>query len=308
MAKAKAAPKAKKQATKAKAKGAAKTDPLHRSLEALGRVKRSVPALSALERQAFESLYDDARCVRMGGRTRSLEVLKEAATVAPQLLATLKAHGPSIRGFSTKRLSHLCDVGVLLGHEIEQQGLAQDGAAQGKQRLARAEAEARTQRTGLHGALSGAVGDSDADERAALDGATGTLASADTLATSLGQLADLGAAWLARTDPLWKFRLHEAGVTAGGVDQAQAAAQALSDAIAGKATSKGGTPGDSEAVNRIEGRLVLELDVAYTALADAHQRDPKVVRLVPGPGTRPALAARKAPATPAPTPAPAPTP
>ena len=294
---------AKRQEKAPKAQG--ELDPVAPLLARAEAAAQGAPPVTAEERLAYSGFFSEARCDRTGSHTESLGVLKDAVDWLPTIRDTLHARGGRLAGYPLRRFSFLSTCTVELGHAVLLLHQQQDAASGGHQRRGRLSASATVQRTALIALLGNLAGDEDVDERAELRTLTASPSSDEALASALGKLGLLGEKWLKRTDAAWRIRMEDQGLTPAVVQAAADTARDLLDAALGKPAR---ASGDSPEVNRIEGRVILEMGVAMRAFAAARALDALVPKLTPGPGTRAVLAPKKgaAPIDVAPDPAPAP--
>ena len=132
-----------------------------------------------------------------------------------------------------------------------------------------------------------------------LQGALGTTETALALVQSVKALASLASTWLGSSDPHDEALVASVNLTAGDVDTANQAAQALTDA-ASSAVGTRATPKDGPAVNLAEGRLLFEMKAVRGVFEKARSKTPAVPSLPVGSGTRRVLATHKKAAAPAP--------
>jgi hypothetical protein len=123
--------------------------------------------------------------------------------------------------------------------------------------------------------------------------ALGTAETDERLAASLTSLAALAQRWMALSDDVSKRLAKNAGLTSELAGDAEKTAKALAASGAGAALAGPRAGRDSPLVNREEGAVLLEMEEAMGCFEEAHEENPAVKRLVPGPSVRHALGVRK---------------
>jgi hypothetical protein len=260
--------------------------------------------ISDVERDAFRSRAPDEICDALGVRTKSVGVARDALAWAKVIDATLRKAPAAVRPYSAPRFAWLLEnVVALLDARAADRAAAKTASAT-RDGASGVEGAARAVRNDLLAMLDDLAGEAPAD-RAALDAARGGAHSREETAASLGALADLAAAWLARKDAAARALVAASGLAQGDVDRARAAAVALVSASSSTVLGGRVDARDTAAINRIEGRVLFELRAAMAAFAAANARDKTVPKLSPGAGTRAALSHGKpsAPGTDPATPA-----
>lgn len=227
------------------------------------------PQLADRMRDAFRSQCSDARAEKLGGETKATEVLAEArrlAGVIEQTLTHVRA-GQTVR-YSADRLTYLLENIAELADALarERRGGGADVAAS----AAVAEQRARAHRRDLALAL-GEIADGNPTLEGELKAARGGDESTGQLLAALRALADLGTRWATSFDPTVHALTESVGLTRADLTAALAAADALADAIGGKASPRA-DGSDSQAVNRVEGRVLFELGKALAPMNEAATR------------------------------------
>lgn len=259
-AKKKKAPKAKSQATSTPSIAAS--------------VITSLPLLTTAERAELMQQYSDQQCETWGGRTRASDTLKDAY----KWLATMKDVVLELAPpeYHATRLAFVAEVVLALevadsapvpGASTEGERLARDASLLGAQaargRLLRALYRTAGGREAVRARIAASAGD-DRFAPGALD--------------SLGKLIAVARAELTASPTASRA----SGLTAAMVNEAEFARAALE--VANRAAATGTIAGtDSVQTNRLEGRVLRELRLAWNSLRDARTRDGRVPALVPGP-------------------------
>jgi hypothetical protein len=227
------------------------------------RLLLGLPPLTQAQRSAFRSQFSDAQCDALGTRTKAEAVGRDARAWAATIDASLRKHPDVLRRYGKARFAWFLECIRDLYQALDAQRAARGSVGASKRQAGYAREAARAAREDLLEALEMIVGGSEA-ERESLSAASGAARSNEEIARSLRSLADLAEGW-------------------------------LKERAAGDATLEGkGTARDAPAVNRIEGRLLLEMRIVMRVFARAHERNAVVPRLTPGPGTRPVLRSRSA--------------
>jgi hypothetical protein len=270
---------------------APKAVPASRADKVLTSLAADQPALTAVQREAFSARYAGAACEALGGKTKSESVLGDAVAWAPIMDKALRKHPAALRRYSRARFAwFLSCARALDAARAEQQGRG-GAAAASKARAQQAEAAALAARADLFETLEELADGNDHDQEA-LSAAAGTADRPDRIAASLRSLAALGREWLARDGAAAKELAMSVGLSAAEIDTAEAAAEALDAAGAGATLEGRVVVNDTPPVNRVEGRLLLEMKAAMRVFARANARNKDIPRLVPGAGTRHVLAPR----------------
>jgi hypothetical protein len=257
-----------------------------------------LPALTDLERSAFQAQFSDEQCDALGAKTKSEAVFKDGLGFASTISGAL-AKGPRlVRRYGAARLAWLLECLALLDERRAEQASGKGGGAVVLKATAEsAMAKAREVHDDLAATLETLIGGHEIDG-AALDDARSDASTPAKMVDSLQALAKIGDGWLRRTDGESKALVASVDLTRGDVDLAWATAAALKDAT-DRATGKRVTGDrDSQPVNRIEGRVLLEMRLAMRLFEKARDANKSVPGLVPGPGTRSVLAShpmKKAP-------------
>jgi len=261
------------------------------------------PALTNDERALLAGKYADKKCEAMGAGTKSEGVLSDSLGWAPIIDKALSTFPPELRRYHGSRFSwYLECVGKLASERTLQQ--TKGGAAVVlKAVVEKATKTALDTRGELVDSLEELV-EGDEAEEAALSGALGSTDRPDRIVTSIGTLSAYGRQWFAREDAASKKKVEWAGLSVAEIEAAENAAAALAQAAAGKTLEGAVIVRDSPEVNRIEGRVLLEMRAAMRVFNKANARNKSIPKLVPGDATRNALVSRstkaaKAPAAPA---------
>jgi hypothetical protein len=182
-----------------------------------------------------------------------------------------------VAGYSLRRLTFLAELLVALEDEVAatsaEAGLSNRGARQS------AFTYARGVRADLLDRLSVIAGGRE-DLQALLKSRDEGDRTLETLRDSLAGLIDLSGRW--RRDPTLELLSDDADLTTARLGGAYNALEALTrtDELLRGSTD---ATGDAESVNRIEGRVLRELNLALQAFRRARQGGETVPALVPGP-------------------------
>jgi hypothetical protein len=257
------------------------------------RLLASWPAITDIQRAAFASQHEDARCDQLGARTQSAVVVKDALALAHSIDVALRTKhaAEALRRYSPARFAFFLERIVALDRARDEQVAGKDHSGSAKRTLDHARIRATSVRRELHHALELLVGDEGLD-RLELDRAIGDAKTDDALVSSLNDLARLADSWLRRPDSESRALVASIDLQRGDVDLAWATAAELESAAEranGKRVSYAGGQ-DTPSVDRAEGRVLLEMRHAMRAFEHAAEINKAVPRLVPGAGTRAVLA------------------
>ena len=266
------------------------TPPSPRGLSEIHRLTLKVPPLTDAQRSAFSAQFLDTQCDAMGARTRSAAVLQDALAFAHVIEAALAKNRPALRRYGAARFAWFLECIGALESARAQQAQEKDAGAPARYALEHAVSRALEVRRELLHALELLAGEAD-PYRGELDAARGKTTKPGDVASSLNDLARLGDAWLRRSDAESKALVSAVDLQRGDIDLAWSAAQSLEQALARASGVRLSDGRDTPSVNRVEGRVLLEMRCAMRAFAHAHDNDALVPRLVPGAGTRNVLAA-----------------
>lgn len=234
----------------------------------------SLPLLTGAERAELLQQFTDEQCEAWADRTRSADTLRDTNKWLVTLKAVVLELAP--QEYHATRLAFLAELVLAL----EASTVAPvPGAATASERDVRDAALLHAQgvRSRLLKALSRTAGGRVA-LRKKISAATGD---ARTASSTLGSLAEL--LTVARAEQTASpVASKVSGLTAALVSQADQALLELRGA-AGGANSAVIAAGDSAETNRLEGRILRELRLAWQSLRDARGRDGRVPALVPGP-------------------------
>jgi hypothetical protein len=234
-------------------------------------------------RAAFRTSFTEAQCEAWGQRSEAAKVLGEATRWLVPLQAALEKG--DVAGYSSRRLAFLAELLVELEDEIAAttepaEGApphpGHPGARQSAFTYARGVRRELIDRLGLIAAgrdeLQALVAARDEGDK-----------SPDTLRDSLAGLIELASRW--RRDPAMELLADDADLTTARLGGAYNALEALAraDVVLGEGA---GREGDAGSVNRVEGRVLRELDLAQRAFARARAAGLPVPPLVPGPMLR----------------------
>ena len=233
----------------------------------------SLPTLTAAERAELLLQYTDAQCEAWAERTQAVDTLKDAN----KWLATL--HDVQVkltpREYQAVRLAFLAE--QVLALEVAATTPA-TGASTPEERTNRDGSflRATTVRRELMEALTQTAGGREAVRRRITE--AGPARTPNEALASLAALIKLANEQLRDSPTASK----SSGLTTGFVDNAERARAALEVANRAAASAVIGT-GDSADTNRLEGRVLRELRLAWTAMRNARRRDGRIPALIPGP-------------------------
>jgi hypothetical protein len=234
-------------------------------------------------REAFHELVDDETRRALGERTKAAGVLDDGVRFAVEIDAAYRQFPKEVeKHYARERYAYFLGELAVLDEKVEAQKArgGDVGAARGA--ASDVEAAARGAREAAQSALRKFAGKR-AAERAALAEASGRATTTAELGDSLGRLADLAAAWIARPGASAAIQRKAAGLDEALVAATRAAAEALGGAGAGAKLAGRKRSADAPEVNVAEGSVLAEFDEANAAR-------PVIGRLVPGPATRSVLA------------------
>lgn len=278
-------------AKKTTSKGKASAGPSKKPSEA-HRILALWPPINDVQRGAFETQFSDERCTDFGAKTQSANVVKDALGFAHSIDEGLRKYPAALRRYGSARFVWLLECIVRLERQRDVMLGGKDDAAPARKNADLALAKAIEVRRDLAHALEMLTSDHPLDIQE-IGRALGSPRTPIEYAQSLNDLAKLAYQWLRRTDPESKALVASVDLRQADVDLAWAAAGELQDAIERAAGKKVSTGRDTRDVNKVEGRVLLEMRHAMTAFAHARQINPAVPLLTPGPGTRAVLSAPK---------------
>ena len=243
------------------------------------------PPLVEAHREAFRHVTPDAECDALGAKTKSAHVLREAVAWCKAIDRALRDHGFALRRYGPPRFVWFLECVLALDEAVRYQRTTTGSADARRRGYERALAGARDVYADLMVALEVvAAGRADSEQR--LAAATITFDDPAALVTALRALAELadelGRAYDDRTRALVAsvtLRAEDAHAARAAATTIEAAAEQLRAAPATRA-------GDLPNTNRIEGRVLAEMRFAKRMFDRVRERNARVPRLVPGPGTR----------------------
>lgn len=265
--------------------------PVTRADTVLQALSSKQDALSNDERALFAARYSDAKCEAKGVGTRSEGVLSEALGWAPTIDKALASFPVELRRYHRARFAWYLECVRKLAEARTLQQAKGGAAVVLKTAVDQAMKAALAARKEVVDSLEELV-EGDEVEEAALSGALGSTDRPDRLVESMGSVCAYAHRWLARTDAASKTRVKWAGLTLAEVQSAENAAATLAQATAGKTLEGAVIVRDSPAVNRIEGRVLLEMRAAMRVFNKANALHKQIPKLVPGDATRSALISR----------------
>jgi hypothetical protein len=274
--------KAKRASGKAPPRGISSIDPLLAAL----------PPLTNIQRHAFRDQFSLLQCDEAGELTKSTDVYREALAWAPIVDRTLTRAPHAIRRYSRARFAWFLECLRDLAEAIEAQRSGNASPDVARLRAARAQTTALAMREELIEALSVLAG-GDVLQRRLLEAASGATDTPEALASSLRALCRLAEGWLEHESPGARALVASVDLTAADIDAARAATHALAFATY-EAAHGVRSERDAPAVNRIEGRVLLEMRLVLRIFERAHPHNHLVPKLTPSPALRDALTATAA--------------
>jgi hypothetical protein len=250
----------------------------------VGALLATLPPLTNIHRKAFRSQFTFAQCDAVGVLAEAPVVHREALTWLRPIDRTLTRHVLLVRRYGRVRFAWLLECIRDLGDALEIRRNGGDGSGSRHDRTERARHAAHRIREDLIEALRVLTG-GDEGEAGRLAAAAGSADTPECLGASLRALARLAEDWIDREGPETRALVASVDLTRTDVEGARAAAHA----VAGGHGLPEEEWRDLRAMGRAEGRVILEMGLAMRIFERAHQWDPRVPRLLPGPGTRAAL-------------------
>jgi hypothetical protein len=252
----------------------------------------ALPPLTDVQRKAFEGQFSVERCDKAGVRTKAADVLADGVAWVPIIHKTLTAQSDAVRRYRLSRFVWLLESLQALASAIEAQKTGVGSVEEARKRAENAYNAAAAMREDLLLVLGTLAGDTEAD-RNALETARGKVTDANTLAASLKSLATLAGQWLKREDAAAKALVESVDLTKADIDKAHRDADELIAATSSASVEGKREVRDTPPVNRIEGRVLLEMQLVMGIFESAHKRNKMVPRLIPGAGTRSFLAPKR---------------
>jgi hypothetical protein len=248
------------------------------------------PAITDVQRSAFQQQFADDRCTMMGNKTQSANVVKDALAFAHTIDEGLRKYPGALRRYSPARFVWFLECILELDKQRHIMETGKDAGAPARKSADLALIKATDVRKELAHVLEMLTGDHPLDQQE-LHRASGAPRKPEEFVESLNDLAKLGDQWLRRTDGESKALVASVDLQRGDVDLAWSAATELQDALDAAAGKRRSYGNDTRDVNKIEGRVLLEMKYAMNAFARAREANTAVPLLVPGSGTRHTLAA-----------------
>jgi hypothetical protein len=247
----------------------------------------ALPPLTNVQRHAFRDQWSLQQCDDAGELSKAADVYREALAWAPIIDRALSRAPHAIRRYSKARFTWFLECVRDLGDAIEAQRSGNASPDVAKERAARARSTALAMREELIEALSVLAG-GDILQRRVLEAASGTTDTPEALASSLRALCRLAEGWLEQESPGARALVASVDLTPADVDAARAATHALAF-VAHEAAHGVRSDRDGPAVNRVEGRVVLEMRLLLRVFERARPHNRLVPKLTPSPALRDTL-------------------
>jgi hypothetical protein len=230
--------------------------------------------LTNVQREVFREQFTPPQCDENGGRLDAGAVLVEALKWLPLIDDTLTRNPLLVRRYSRTRFAWLLECIRELSERLDIQDTLKGVGGMPSPRSERTHQTAKRMCDDLLLAVS-VLAEGDDDERARLAAATGSLATHEALIASLQAITMLADDWLDRDSRTARVLVASVNLTTADVEAATAVARALSH------DNNGGEQRNLPTVNRIAGRVVLEMGLAMRVFEQAHRWDQRVPLLVP---------------------------
>ncbi len=234
----------------------------------------SWPAVTTAERAELLAQFTDEQCETWANRTRSRDTLKDANKWLATINQVVRQLSPV--EYHSTRLAFLAEQVLALEGATRE---AVPGAATEAERDARDTTLLRAQgvRTRLAAALTRTAGGREA-LRSRISAVAGDVRSAPGVIDQLKGLLEIANIELTRSPTASRV----SGLSSALVSEAATALESLEAANTAAASGTIGVS-DSAQTNRIEGRVLRELRLAWSSLREARERDGRIPVLVPGP-------------------------
>jgi hypothetical protein len=231
--------------------------------------------LTNVQREVFREQFTPPQCDENGGRLDAGAVLADALKWIPSIGDTLTRNPLLVRRYSGIRFAWFLECIRELSERLDIQDTLKGEGGMPSPRSERAQQTAKRMRDDLLLAVS-VLAEGDDDERARLAAASGSAATQEALIASLHAMTRLADDWLERDSHTARVLVASVNLTVADVEAASAVAHALSH----DSSEQGNLP----TVNRIAGRVVLEMGLAMRVFERAHRWEERVPLLVPGHG------------------------
>jgi hypothetical protein len=243
----------------------------------IDRMLAASQSATAVQRAAFLRQWSDADCDAAGAGTKAPDTLREATRAVIGVDVVLAEHAAAVR-YGLPRFRFLLEAVRDVRDLVEAQQRGPDPRSE----LEQAKAAGLAARQELYDVLEPIVGKAGKE---ALTTAYGRADTPQTLGLALGALAAIASDWLSRKDADSKALVQSHYLGQADVDEAERAAARLDRAQ--EALTRGASPArDTPAINRAEGRMLLELDLLRRALERGHEKNRLIPQLVLGPVLR----------------------
>lgn len=257
----------------------------------LDRLAADQPRLTDTQRRAFLGQFSEAQCDELGGRTKAALVHGDALAWAALIDKNLRERAGVLRRYTRQRFAWYLECVGTLADAIEGQRAAQGRSAHGRGSVDKAREAGLLARAELAEALAILAGGDDARQLDVV-AAQGDAGTSEALAASLRALSDLANGWLERFDMESHALVASVGLSRADVESAlDCAGELTAESDPHRLASPRSALRDTPAVDRAEGRVLLEMRLVMRVFSAAHERTRLVAPLVPGPGTRAVLRA-----------------
>ncbi len=234
-----------------------------------------LPPIDERHRQAFLRAFTEQQCEAWGSQTKAVNVAEEARKWLPGLFRDLG--GKRVMGYSLGRFAWLCQLVADLEDAIAAQSAGPaDGATARLERSSAVLLANRARRELVAGLTSVAAGSS--QMRKLVAAANDSSPTPHVLVASLVALMQLATRW--RRNEELELVCDESGVTAEFLAGVSSTMEALTRA--NERTYDAPAQNDSAETNRIEGRVLREMQLARLAFSHAKENGLNVSVPVPG--------------------------
>lgn len=245
------------------------------------------------EREVFVGMWSDAQCEARGANSRAKDVLADIERSLAGVDAIVKKHAAAMR-YGELRLGFLLGCVRQLAAVVARQENARKHRATHRKEIERYSEAGVAIRKDLRAVLDELAGPGASEERERLDTAYGKANTIDNLVTALHALAALVERWLAREDVTARSLVRAYELTQNDADRARRVAVDLKRLRDDAVEDAEWPQKDSPTTDRVEGRVLFEMEVLDRAVQRLRAKDRTIADLKFGAALRRAL--RGAPA------------